>query len=169
MSEPDRDRVKGSGTADPSAALLRGGALPALVTGVVLVAGSAFAGASAMTGAAVGVLLAALAMTTGPLVMRGSRQWSPPAVMAIAVISYGVVVIVLGMVFLLLRSSTWLSPGFLGVGLIAGGAAWSAGELRAAWTLRVLAFGSPVPGPQLPPEGAGRASEVGTDAPGQSG
>jgi hypothetical protein len=173
MSEPGAGHDGGPAAADPALALLRGGAVPALVVGLVLAAASLFAGPGAAAGAAVGTVLACLALASGPIVMRGTQEWSPPAVMAVAMISFGGVVILLGAAFLVLRPLSWLSPGFLAAGLIGSGAAWAAGELRAAWTLRVLAFGSPAtgrptPGPD-PSAGPRTGPGTGPDGPGQGG
>jgi hypothetical protein len=137
-----RDRSPGSGpAADPALELLRGGLRPTLVAGVALVTVVAFAGGRAAVSAVVGVGLAGLAMSAGPVTMRATRKWSPPAVMAVALISYGTVVIVLGVVYVALRQVAWVSAGHLAASLIVSGAAWTAGELQAARRLRVLAFG----------------------------
>jgi hypothetical protein len=138
---PADGAVRAPQTADPALALLRGGALPALVTGAVLAVAVAFAGARASAGAALGAALVCLAMSAGPMVMKAGRQWSPPAVMAVSLITYGAVVVILGVVYLALGRVAWVSSGHLGVALIACAVAWSAGELWAARRLRLLAFG----------------------------
>jgi hypothetical protein len=137
----DDGAVRPLETADPALALLRGGALPALVTGAVVIATVAFAGARASAGAALGAAVVCVAMSAGPMVMKVGRHWSPPAVMAASLITYGTVVVILGVVYLALGRVAWLSPGHLGVALIACATAWSAGELWAARRLRLLAFG----------------------------
>jgi hypothetical protein len=138
-------------TADPALALLRGGALPALVTGAVLVVAVAFAGARASAGAALGAAVVCVAMSAGPMVMKAGRQWSPPAVMAVSLLTYGAVVVILGVVYLALGRVAWVSSGHLGVALIACATAWSAGELWAARRLRVLAFGDGADAADGPP------------------
>ena len=151
-------------TPDPALALLRGGAVPALVVGAVLAVGLAFAGPSAAVGAVVGTVVTCLAMSAGPLVMRGTRRWSPPAVMAVSLLTYGVVVAVLGVVYLALSRVAWVSAGHLGVALIVCGAVWTAGELRAAARLRVLAFGGSADAADGPfPTGDGGSGVAGQD------
>jgi hypothetical protein len=138
---PADGAVRAAPTADPALALLRGGALPALITGAVLAVAVAFSGARASVGALLGAAVVCLAMSAGPLVMKAGRQWSPPAVMAVSLLTYGAVVVILGVVYLALGRVAWVSSGHLGVALIACAAAWSAGELWAARGLRLLAFG----------------------------
>lgn len=157
-------------SADPALDLLVGGVVPAALTGVVVVAVVAVAGTRAMIGAAVGTVLVCLAMSAGPLVMRATRRWSPPAVMAVALIAYGAVVIALGVVYVALRQVAWLSADHLAVALVACGAGWTAGELRAAWTLRTLAFGGVDEAADTPAtsgdDGSGRPGQVGSAGPG---
>lgn len=139
-------------TADTAIVLLRGGGLPALVTGTVLTAGVAVAGTEAVTGAALGTVVASAAMSAGPLVMRATRRWSPPAVMAVALATYGGVVTILGGVYLVLARAAWMSSGHLAAALVVCGAVWVAGQLRAASRLRVLVFGDgQPPGDTSPP------------------
>lgn len=155
----------GPRTPDPAMALLRGGAVPALVAGAVLAAAVARAGRDAVVGSVLGTVLVCVAMSAGPFLMRTTRRWSPPAVMAVSLLSFGAVVVVLGMVHVALARAAWLSSGHLAASLIVCGAAWTVGESRAAWRLRVLAFGD-VAGIADTPSDAGRH---GAFAPGQNG
>jgi hypothetical protein len=128
-------------TPAPALALLRGGLLPTLGTGGLLVVIVALStDGRAAVGAALGAGLACLAMSAGPLLMHATRRWSPPAVMAVALLAYGLVVIVLGLIYLTLEQVAWLSAGHLGVALAVCCAAWTVGQLWAARRLRVLAF-----------------------------
>lgn len=153
----------GPRTADPAMALLRGGAVPALVAGAVLAAAVARAGLDAVVGSVLGTVLVCVAMSTGPFLMRTTRRWTPPAVMAVSLLSFGAVVVVLGMVHVALAGAAWLSSGHLATSLIACGAAWTVGESWAAWRLRVLAFGDVVASPTH------RRTPVDADAPSGSG
>jgi hypothetical protein len=85
--------------------------------------------------------------------------------MAVALAAYGGVVIVLGGVYLVLARVAWMSSGHLAAALIACGAAWAAGELRAARRLRVLAFGDAGTRDDAPPI----SGDPGPSAPGQAG
>jgi ATP synthase protein I len=131
-------------TADPALALLRGGMVPALVAGGVLVIVARFAGGRAMAGAALGSVVVCLVMSAGPLVMRGTRRRSPPVVMAASLITYGVVMLLLGVAYIALGRVTWVSASHFGIALIVGCLAWTAGAWRAAWRVRLLAFGDVV-------------------------
>jgi hypothetical protein len=128
-------------SADPALDLLRGGAVPALSGGVLVLSVAAFAGTAALAGAAVGMVLASAAMAVGPLLMHVTRRWTPPAVMAVALTAYGAVVIALGVAFVALQPLAGVSAGHLAAALIVCGAGWTVGELRAASRLRTLAFG----------------------------
>lgn len=139
---PAGNSPPGSGmTADPALALLRGGMVPALVTGGVLVIVAGFAEGRAMAGAALGAAVVYVVMSAGPLVMRVTRQWSPPAVMAASLITYGAVVLLLGVAYIALERVTWVSASHFGIALIVGCLAWTVGAWRAVWRVRLLAFG----------------------------
>jgi ATP synthase protein I len=131
-------------TADPALALLRGGLVPALATGGVLVIVAGFAEGRAMAGAALGTAVVCVVMSAGPLVMRGTRRWSPPAVMAVSLITYGAVVLLLGVAYIVLERATWVSASHFGIALIVGCLAWTVGAWRAVWRVRLLAFGDVV-------------------------
>lgn len=157
----------GRATVDPAAALLRGGLLPASGAGAVVVVAGVPAGAGGVAGAVLGAVLAAAALAVGPLIMRPSRRWSPPAVMAVALLSFAVTVVVLGVAGWWLAQIEWLSRGHVAAALIACCLAWIGGELRAAGRLRVLAFGSPVPAPSgTSPQHADGAGQSGSGGPG---
>lgn len=124
------------------AATIRGGAYPALAAGALVVVAGAFWGWRSMVGAAIGALLTVGAFVVGPLVVRTSSRWSPPAVMVSAVLAYGTSVLVLGLAFLALARAGWLDQLFVGVAIFASSTAWLIGHVRTAGRLRVLAFGS---------------------------
>jgi hypothetical protein len=140
MSEPD-PRVA-QPTRDPAATLLRGGAVPALVTGAAVSAGCLAAGPSAAASAALGGLLAAIALAVGPVLMRLGRGYSPVGLMALAVAGYGGVVLGLATAFLLVKDASWLAGGYTAVGILAVVGAWIAGQARSTSRLRVMAFGA---------------------------
>jgi hypothetical protein len=141
------------------AALLRGGMVPALAAGAFGAAVSAAWGVHAAVAFAVGALLAVAALAAGPLLLRASRDASPPAVTAIAMIGYAGVVLVLGAAFLALAPISWLSADHLAVALVTVTVAGLAGQIRAVTRLRVLAFGS-VQDPQVKGPGAPRTGDA---------
>ena len=140
---------------EPGAAFLRGGAVPGLVAAVLVTAAGIPSGGAAVAGAAVGSVLAVLSLAPGPLLLRRSATWSPPAVMAAAVGSFGVIVMLLGLAFAVLGEQSWLSAGHLAVALVVVTSAWLAGQVRAAARLRSYAFdpqAAAAPTPGDPPQ-----------------
>jgi hypothetical protein len=129
-------------------ALLRGGTTFLLGIGAVVVGFSALQSAEATAGAAVGTVLAGLSMAVGPWTLHLARGASPPAVMAAALSSYGILVLVLGVLWIVLSEAPWLSMVHLGSALAVGVVAWTAGQVRATTRLRLLCFG---PGPDPTP------------------
>jgi hypothetical protein len=142
---------------DAGVALLRGGSVPALVAGAIGTAASAAWGAHAAAAFAVGALLAVVALAAGPLLLHASRDASPPAVTAVAVVGYVGVVLVLGVAFLALAPIPWLSADHLAAALVTVTVVGLAGQIRAVTRLRVLVFGGP------------QESQVGADAGGAIG
>lgn len=136
---------------EPGAAFLRGGALPAAVAAALVTVAGVPSGGPGVAGAAVGSVLAVLSLAPGPILLRRSATWSPPAVMAAAVGSFGVIVMLLGIAFAVLGEQPWLSPGHLAVALVVVTSAWLAGQVRAAARLRSYAFDPP--GASPPPVG----------------
>lgn len=144
----------GPAATEPGAAFLRGGALPGVVAAALVTAAGVPSGFAAVAGAGVGSLLAVLSLAPGPLLLRRSATWSPPAVMAAAVGSFGVIVMLLGLAFAVLGEQSWLSAGHLAVALVVVTSAWLAGQVRAAARLRSYAFdpqAAPPPVPGDPP------------------
>lgn len=133
---PEATSIGAAGTA-----LLRGGSLPAAVVGAVGVAVCAFWGAPAAVGFGLGAVLSLGALAVGPLLLRASRNASPPAVTAIATGGYAGVVVALGVAFAALAPIGWLSADHLAAALVTVTVAGLAGQIRAVTRLRVLAFG----------------------------
>jgi hypothetical protein len=136
--------LRAAPAADAGAALLRRGTGYAVVAGAAGAVASGFWGWRAVAGFAVGGALAVAALAVGPVLLRASRNASPPAVMAVAMAGYTGVVIVLGAVFLALGSLTWLSSGHLAAALVAVTVAGLAGQIRAVTRLRVPVFATPL-------------------------
>lgn len=132
-------------TPDAGAAMLRGSAVAAVASGLLVTLVSAAWGAAAATAAALGSLLAGVALTVGPLLLRATRNASPPAVTAAAAGGYAVVVVVLGAAFALLAPLAWLSEEHLAVALVVVTVAGLAGQVRAVTRLRVPVFAEPAP------------------------
>jgi ATP synthase protein I len=146
-------------TPDPAAAVWRGGAGPAGLAAVLLMAGCALGGWRGASGSAVGSGLVLLGFSVGPLLMKLLRTASPPAVMAGAVAGYMIIILVLGLALAVLGDVAWLSGWAVGVTLIGCSAAWTLGQLRAVARLRVLAYGNQDPGT------AGQGAPTGNGSP----
>lgn len=132
-------------TRDPARALLRGGAVPSVAVGTVVLVVGVLAGRKGFIGAVAGIALASAAMSVGPLVMRLVRRRSGPTVLAVSVLAYGAVVALLGGLFLVIAPQRWLSPSYVAAGLIAVGVTWTVGETWAAARLRIPVFGDGPP------------------------
>jgi ATP synthase protein I len=127
--------------ARPARALLAGGAVPGAAVAVIVSAASAISSLPAAASALLGAALAAAALAVGPVVMMIAENWSPPAVMAAALVGYGVAVGVVGAVYLMVAAQDWVRGGYAGWAVLATVIAWIGGQIRATSRLRLLAFG----------------------------
>jgi ATP synthase protein I len=137
----------------------RSGALPALAVGAAVAVVAVFLGHAELVGALLGTAVAVGALSVPVMIMEATRTSAPPAVMTLAVLGYGLSVVVLGVVWVLLEGREWLSGDMLGVALIGCSLAWTVGQMRGVSRLRIAAFGST---PDGGPEGhdtAGHAAE----------
>ncbi len=140
-------------------ALLRGVLVPIGAVGALCIAVGATRSGAVAAGALVGTVLAALAFVVGPGVLALARSWAPPAVMALAMTAYLVLIGVLAVLYLLLLDVTWMSQVAAGWTLLLCAAAAVAGQIRATSRLRVPAFGDdpePPAGAVQRPERAGQ-------------
>lgn len=160
-------RAPGGPTRDPLVALLRGGAVPGVLAGVVVVAVSAAWGSRAVAGAAVGAGVAVVALWAGPWLVGLAQRFVPAAALAVALAVYSITVSLLGAAFLLLAGRSWLSPTHVAAGLIAVTVIWMAGQVVAFRRLRLPAFDVPLPPPAPEQPGPGRPGGPGS-SPSQS-
>ncbi|MFI7589670.1 hypothetical protein ACIB24_21590 [Spongisporangium articulatum] len=131
----------GGPTRDPAGALLRGGAGPGLAA--LLVAALVMLvldGGAAAVSAAVGGVLAVLALAVGPLVMRAAGRLTPSGLQAVAVGSYFAVVVVLGVVWVLLGAVEEFDDTAAAVGVLAAAGAWVVGQAVRTRRLRTPVF-----------------------------
>jgi hypothetical protein len=120
--------------------MLRAAVLPSVVAGVLVTAVAAFLGSRQAAGCAVGAVLATVAVMVGPMVMRTFAHHSPPAVMAAAVGSYFLTVLLLGLAYMALGPVTGLSQAGVGVALIVCVLASMAGQVWAVGRARLPAY-----------------------------
>ena len=137
-------------TARPAIFLWRSAAVPAAVVGVLVAAGSAVWGTSALLSALFGAVLVLAAMSLGPILMIRVETWSPPAVMAAGVAGYGAAVLLLGLAFALTEPLTWLSGTHVGVAAVLVSLGWTAGHCRGLGRVRMLAYGNGTEGDDHP-------------------
>jgi len=143
--------VESGPTVSPARAMLLGGAAPAAVVAVLTAAVGALGGAGSAASVLVGAVLAMAALGAGPVLLVLVRDWSPPAVMAVALVAWVLAVLALAVAYLLLSPLPWVLGSWVAAGIIGTGLAWVAGQLRATSRLRILAFGTD-------PQGAERLS-----------
>ena len=77
------------------------------------------AGLERAASAGIDTALAALAFSVGPLIMGWAQNWSPPAVMAVAMTAYMVLTGALAVIYLLLLERTGISLPAIGWTLFA--------------------------------------------------
>jgi hypothetical protein len=116
--------------------------VPAVIVGALLAAAAAFVSWPAAVSVLIGAGLAVIALSAGPALLAMMRSMSPPAAMLLAMIAYGVVVVVLAVLYLQLLELSWLSGRHVGAGIAVATTAWLVGMIRAVGRLRILAFGS---------------------------
>jgi hypothetical protein len=131
----------GCATHRPAAVLLRAGAVPAVIVGTVVAAGFAVSSLTAAGSVLVGTCLALMALSAGPALLALIRSASPPAAMLLAMIVYGIVVVVLAAFYLQSTQWAWLSGGPVGAGIGAATLSWLVGMIRAVPRLRIPVFG----------------------------
>lgn len=126
----------------PAAVLLRAGAVPAVTVGTVVAAGFAVSSLIAAGSVLVGTGLALVALSAGPALLVLMRSASPPVAMLLAMIVYGIVVVMLAVFYLQLTQWEWLSGLPVGAGIGAATMAWLVGMIRAVPRLRIPVFGT---------------------------
>ncbi|HEY6793206.1 MAG TPA: hypothetical protein VI248_00820 [Kineosporiaceae bacterium] len=127
--------------ARPARGVLAGGAVPGVVVGLIVSAGSLISSPQAAASALLGAALAGAALAVGPIIMMTVEDSSPPAVMAVALIGYVVVVGAVGGIYLVVAPQGWVRGGYAGWAVLATLIAWLGGQIRATSRLRLLAFG----------------------------
>lgn len=114
------------------AAIIRGAAIPTAAVGVLAVAiGAAVAAVDGAVGVALGVLLAAFFFGGGLLSLGYvGRRW-PELFFGAAFLIYTTQMVLLAAALFLLRDASFLNTRAFAIGVMAGTAAWLAGQVRA--------------------------------------
>jgi hypothetical protein len=131
---------------EPSKDFIFGAAPPAV--GVFLLAAVIAGYMDGIWGAAsavIGGLLATVALAVGPLVMHWARDARPVGVLSRALLSYVVVVVVLGIAYTVLGRVDELDGTWIGIAVFFSALAWLGGQYRTLKRLRLPVFEPGVP------------------------
>lgn len=131
-------------TKDPYGAMLRGGAVPALVVGAVAVVVSTLLdGALGAAGSALAAAVVALTFASSMLLLRRVAGLDPRIVFLVAMIGYTTQVGLLGLFLLVFRDATWFSPLAFALTAITSSLAWTTGLVVAFTRVRTLIYDEP--------------------------
>ena len=135
-------------TLNPGVRVLGGAALAALAGGLVVTLGAALvADAQALRGALVGAALAVLVFTFGSFVVDQVALRLPGASLLVAVLTYTLQVVLLGLVFWQLTQSGALESDldrrWLGGALVAATIGWMVGQIVLTTRVRIPVYDLP--------------------------
>ena len=126
---------------DPYRAMLRGGALPAVLAAVVAVVVAGLqAGAHGVAGSVLASVVVVVSFSSSLVVMSRAAKVAPQLVMLVALITYTAKVVVLGIFLVVFAGAGWLSGRAFALTAVAVAVVWLAGELRAFTRVRTLVF-----------------------------
>ena len=146
MSTPDPRTGVVATAGDPYLAMLRSGAVPALV--VALVCTIVFAvvdGSQGLAGALTAAAVVVVTFASSMIVLRRTARLGPLVVFMVAMVGFTTKVLLLGLFLVLFRDATWMSPLAFALTAIASSLAWTTGEVVAFMRVRTAIFD--VPGP----------------------
>lgn len=144
-------RISGSGPQPGGIGpVVRPALLATLGVGVVAaVAGGLSAGSAGLFGAVIGITMVAVFFGFGAVVLQVVATLAPAASLLIALLTYTLKVVLIGLVFLALSGSgaldSTVSADWLGGTVIAGTFAWITMQLRASTRVRIPAYDLPAP------------------------
>ena len=140
-----------SGPGDPYLAMLRGGAVPALVvSAVALVVFTLREGTVGLAGSGLAVAVVVVMFASSTLLLRRVATLDPRIVFMAAMVGYTTKVGLLGLFLLLFRDAEWLSPIAFAVTAIVASLAWTTGEVVAFTRVRTLVYDPPAAGSATP-------------------
>ena len=136
-------------------AVLLGAALGTLVLGLLAtLLGAVVSGTSAAAGAGVGALLAVGVFAFGSFVVNAVAGVLPSAALMVAVLTYALQVLLMGLVFVAISGSglleSTLDRRWLGGTIIAGTLVWITAQVFLATRRRIVAFDLGSTGPGAP-------------------
>lgn len=140
-------------------AILRSTAVPTFVAGVVLVvASAALAGPRGALGAASGVAVVAVFFTISLVAVAWASRISPFVMMQVAIFSYLVKIVLLGVLVAALANSDVFNTRAFALAVLVSTLVWIGAQMRAFMKLKML-YVEPAGGEARPPS-AGRPDNV---------
>lgn len=151
-TQPTAPRAPGaSGPGDPYLAMLRGGAVPALlVSAVALVVFTVREGTLGLAGSGLAVAVVVLMFATSTVLLRRVSALDPRIVFMAAMVGYTTKVGLLGLFLLLFGDAEWLSPIAFALTAILASLAWTTGEVVAFTRVRTLIYDPSATGSAAP-------------------
>ena len=132
---------KAAGPGDPYLAMLRGGAVPALVvSAVAVVVFTLREGRLGLAGGALAVGVVVLTFASSTVLLRRVAALDPRIVFMAAMVGYTTKVGLLGLLLLLFGDAAWLSPIAFALTAIVASLAWTTGEVVAFTRVRTLIY-----------------------------
>jgi ATP synthase protein I len=124
--------------------MLRGGAIPAAVVGVLaLVVFALLDGALGAAGSLLATVVVMASFASSVMLLRRTKGLDPRVVFLAAMVGYTTKVALLGLVLVLFRDAAWLSPMAFAVTAIAVSLVWTIGEVVAFTRVRTLIYDLP--------------------------
>lgn len=136
-------------------AILRGAAVPTLVTGALLMVGSAVvAGARGALGAAFGVAVVSLFFTIGLVAIAWASKISPFVMMQVAIFSYLIKIALLGLLVVTLADTEVFNTRAFALAVLISTLVWVGAQVRAFSTMKMMYVEPLTPDVQPAPSGA---------------
>ncbi|MCA0146400.1 hypothetical protein [Blastococcus sp. LR1] len=129
---------------DPYGAMLRGGAVPSIVVGVVAIAVFTLVdGSLGFAGSALAAALVVLSTASTMLILRKMAGLDPRVVFMGAMVSYFFKVMLLGVFLVLFRNAEWLSPIAFAITAVVVSLAGTIGEIVAFTRVKTYIYDEP--------------------------
>lgn len=124
---------------EQDASILRGAAVPTALVGVLLVVVfSVVSGMEGFLGALIGVLVVMAFFGLSLLVTSKASRHGPTVLMAAALITYVVKIVLLGVLLVTLRNTDWFSFRAFGLSILVALVVWLSGQVRAFTKYKML-------------------------------
>jgi ATP synthase protein I len=132
--------------------MLRGGAVPAVVVGVVAIAVfTAVEGSLGAAGSALATAVVLVSSVSTLVILRKMAGLDPRVVLMGALVAYFFKVFLLGIFLVLFRHAEWLSPLAFAVTAVVVSLASTIGEVVAFTRVKTFIYDEPTPSPEAQP------------------